>query len=47
MPKTVLDVGNCVPDHAAIRGMLQAKFGAAVLQSHGSDDTLAALAKGG
>ncbi|MFO0901747.1 MAG: response regulator [Pirellulales bacterium] len=47
MPKTVLDVGNCVPDHAAIRGMLQANFGAAVLQAHGPDDTLAALAKGG
>ncbi len=47
MPKTVLDVGNCVPDHAAIRGMLQRTYGANVLQTHGPDDTLAALERGG
>ena len=43
MPKRVLDVGNCVPDHAAIRAMLQRTFGAEVLQTHGPDDTLALL----
>jgi CheY-like chemotaxis protein len=41
--KTVLDVGNCVPDHAAIRSMLEREFRAEVLQTHGPDDTLALL----
>ena len=45
MSKRVLDVGNCVPDHSAIRTMLQRTFGADVLQTHGSDDTLALLRK--
>ncbi len=43
MTKRVLDVGNCVPDHAAIRQMLETTFAAEVLQTHGPDDTLAAL----
>jgi CheY-like chemotaxis protein len=43
MAKRVLDVGNCVPDHAAIRGMLTKSFGAAVSQTDGADDTLALL----
>jgi CheY-like chemotaxis protein len=43
MGKRVLDVGNCVPDHAAIRRMLETGFGAEVLQTHGLDDTLALL----
>jgi DNA-binding NarL/FixJ family response regulator len=43
MPKRVLDVGNCVPDHSAIRAMLERTFGADVLQTHGPDDTLALL----
>ncbi|MFO0869941.1 MAG: response regulator [Pirellulales bacterium] len=47
MAKRVLDVGNCVPDHAAIRRMLTAQFGAEVLQAHGLADTLAALERGG
>ncbi|MEY4179027.1 MAG: hypothetical protein RLY70_2601 [Planctomycetota bacterium] len=46
MGKRVLDVGNCVPDHAAIRRMLESGFGAEVLQAHGLDDTLAALQAG-
>jgi CheY-like chemotaxis protein len=45
MTKRVLDVGNCVPDHAAIRGMLERTFRAEVVQADGSDDALAALRK--
>lgn len=43
MAKRVLDVGNCVPDHAAIRGMLESSFGAEVVQAHTADEALAAL----
>ncbi|MCA9186825.1 MAG: response regulator [Planctomycetales bacterium] len=43
MKKRVLDVGNCVPDHAAIRNMLVSRFAAEVLQTDGPDDTLALL----
>ena len=46
MSKRVLDVGNCVPDHAAIRSLLERTFGAEVVQTHGPDDTLSEL-KGG
>ena len=42
MPR-VLDVGNCVPDHAAIRGMLEKCFHAEVLQADGASDALAVL----
>ena len=45
MSKRVLDVGNCVPDHAAIRGMLERTFSADVLQTHCPADTLALLSK--
>ena len=45
MAKRVLDVGNCVPDHAAIRTMLERTFGAEVLQTDGPDDTLALLCR--
>ena len=41
----VLDVGNCGPDHSSIRRMLTAGYGAEVSQTHGLDDTLAALNK--
>lgn len=47
MTKRVLDVGNCVPDHGAIRRMLETNFGAEVLQAHGPEDTRAALERGG
>ena len=47
MPKRVLDVGNCVPDHAAIRRMLASTYGVEVLQSHGPEDTRAVLERGG
>ena len=45
MPKRVLDVGNCVPDHSAIRTMLERTFAADVLQTHGPADTLDLLRK--
>lgn len=41
--KRVLDVGNCSPDHAAIRSMVQRSFSAEVVQAHGLQDTLASL----
>lgn len=43
MKKRVLDVGNCVPDHAAIRRLVEENFGAQVVQAHGPDDAVAAL----
>lgn len=46
MPKRVLDVGNCQPDHAAIRRLL-ACFDCEVHQAHGAADALAALRAGG
>ena len=45
MSKRVLDVGNCAPDHAAIRGMLEKSFHADVAQADGLEDALAALRK--
>ena len=45
MTKRVLDVGNCVPDHAAIRGLLERTFQAEVVQADGPDDALALLRK--
>ncbi|MBS0210513.1 MAG: response regulator [Planctomycetes bacterium] len=44
--KRVLDVGQCVPDHAAIRRLVEGTFGAEVVQTHGPEDTLAALTGG-
>jgi CheY-like chemotaxis protein len=41
MSKTVLDVGNCRADHAAIRRLIEGNFQATVVQTHGLDDTLA------
>lgn len=43
MAKRVLDVGNCSPDHAAIRSLLERNFGAEVRQAHGPEDALQAL----
>lgn len=43
MAKRVLDVGNCVPDHAAIRGMLEKTYRAEVSQTDGPEDTLSLL----
>jgi CheY-like chemotaxis protein len=44
MPKRVLDVGNCGPDHAAIRGLLTRLFTAEVVQADHWDDTAELLA---
>lgn len=41
--RRVLDVGNCRPDHAAIRRVIEGSFAAEVIQAHGLDDALAAL----
>ena len=46
MPKRVLDVGQCAPDHGAIRRLLEDNFAAEVVQTHGRDDTLAELRDG-
>ena len=43
MTKTLLDCGNCGPDFNTIRAMAESDFGACVLQTHGLEDTLAAL----
>src|ERR1700753_4148208 len=40
MPKRVLDVVQCVPDHFAIRRLLESRFGAVVVQAHGLADAL-------
>ena len=43
MPKTLVDCGNCGPDYNSIRQMVSSQFGAKVIQTHGTDDTLEAL----
>lgn len=46
MPKRVLDVGQCVPDHATIRSYLTRNFDCEIVQTHGAADTLAQLRSG-
>jgi CheY-like chemotaxis protein len=46
MSKRVLDVGNCNPDHSAIRAMLEQSFGAEVVRVHGPEDAFEELRKG-
>lgn len=41
--RTVLDVGNCGPDHASIKKFITSNFDAELLQTHGSADTLPLL----
>ena len=41
----VLDVGNCGPDHASIKRMLQSSFAAEVLQADQASDALELLAR--
>ncbi len=41
--RKVLDVGNCGPDHAAIRRMLESHFDVEVSQADALNDTLDAL----
>ncbi|MGB7327881.1 response regulator [Rubripirellula reticaptiva] len=43
MSKTLLDCGNCGPDFNSIRQMVTSNFNASVVQSHGTEDTLAML----
>jgi CheY-like chemotaxis protein len=43
MPKHVLDVGNCAPDHSAIRSLVEQNFDAQVQQVHDLEGALAAL----
>jgi CheY-like chemotaxis protein len=43
MAKRVLDVGQCSPDHFAIRRLLQSRFGVEAVQAHGPHDALAHL----
>lgn len=42
----VLDVGQCRPDHAAIRRLIESNFAAEVVQTDQLEDTLAALRAG-
>jgi CheY-like chemotaxis protein len=43
--KRVLDVGNCPPDHAAIRQLIEGNFDAVVVQAHQADDALSLMAQ--
>ncbi len=43
MKKCVLDIGNCGPDHNAIRSMLQSNFDAEVLQADATADAIEIL----
>lgn len=46
MRKRILDVGNCQPDHSAIRSLLTGHFECEVVQAHGADDALVELKSG-
>ena len=46
MSKRVLDVGQCSPDHAAIRQLIQGNFEADIVQAHSAKDALAKLRSG-
>lgn len=43
MSKRILDVGNCVPDHAAIEAFFATNFDAQVDQTDAANDTVAAM----
>lgn len=43
--KTVLDVGNCGPDHASISALLRKHFDVEILRADQADDTFAHLKK--
>ncbi len=43
----ILDVGNCQPDHGAIRSFLSQHFDCQVTQAHGPIDAIAELRDGG
>jgi CheY-like chemotaxis protein len=46
MPKRVIDVGNCVPDHSAIRGLVEGSFDARVVKAEDLAALLRALDEG-
>ena len=46
MPKRVLDVGQCPPDHQTIRTFLSEHFDVEITQTHGPEDTLSELRAG-
>ena len=46
MPKHVLDVGQCAPDHQAICAFLDQHFDVKITQTDGPEDTLAELRSG-
>ncbi len=46
MPKRVLDVGQCGPDHATIASYLKRHFDCDIVQTHGAEDTLEQLQGG-
>ena len=46
MAKRVLDVGNCDPDHGAIRAMLTREFGVEVVRAYQGSDALEQLRGG-
>ncbi|MDH3716648.1 MAG: response regulator [Planctomycetota bacterium] len=43
MPKRVLDVGNCAPNFAAIKSLVEDNFDATVVQAHLPADALEAV----
>lgn len=43
MTKTVLDIGNCDPDHATIKSMISSRYDANVLRAHQQKDALELL----
>ena len=43
MTRRVLEVGNCDPDHAAIRGMLEREFAAEVVRAQQGNDAIEQL----
>jgi len=45
MTKTVLEIGNCNPDHSALSRMLVTNFGVRVLRAHELKDSLELLQK--
>ena len=45
MTKTVLDIGNCDPDHNAIQRMLTSTYDVVVLRSHQLQDALKMLSQ--
>ncbi|MEX0793910.1 MAG: response regulator [Pirellulaceae bacterium] len=43
MPRRILDIGNCDPDHHALKRLIEREFDAVVVRAHGQNDSLRAL----